>query len=708
MTQKVVRSIRKRDGSIASFEPEKIENAIRRAFVAVNREDGGTARRLSEQVVGIVGKRFAGTVPSVEDVQDVVEQVLIKNGFDDAAKAYILYRKRRTEVREAKTFFGVKDDLKLSVNAISVLEKRYLLKDDRGNVIETPSQMFRRVARAVAAADRIYDESADLQKTEDEFYGIMANLQFLPNTPTLMNAGLRLGQLSGCFVLPVEDSLESIFNAVKYAAIIHQTGGGTGFSFSKVRPKGDIVSSTKGLASGPVSFMRIIDTATDVMKQGGKRRGANMGILRCDHPDILEFITCKSKPDFLSNFNISVGVTDEFRRKVETGEEYDLINPRTGESVRKLRASDVFGMIITSAWTSGDPGLIFIDEINRHNPTPHVGMIESTNPCGEQPLLPYESCNLGSINLARMITDKEVDWDKLRVLVKVAFHFLDNIIDVNKYPLPEIEKMTKENRKIGLGVMGLAEMLLQKGVPYDSEEALRIAEETMKFISEEATKNSVELAEVRGSFPNFCGSLWEKRGFKRIRNTTLTTIAPTGTISIIAGCSSGIEPLFAISYVRNVLEGMKLLEVNPLFEQVARERGFYSEKLMMEIAKTGSIKEMEEIPEDVRRLFVTAFDISPEWHVRMQAAFQKYVDNAVSKTVNLPHDATVDDVSEIYVLAFKLKCKGITVYRYGSKKEQVLYVGSVIGKETGDTMRYVSAEPEYAGGCADAKCNLTY
>ncbi len=708
MTQKVGRSIRKRDGSIASFEPEKIENAIRRAFASVNREDGGTARRLSEQVVGIVGKRFAGTVPSVEDVQDVVEQVLIKNGFDDAAKAYILYRKRRTEVREAKTFFGVKDDLKLTVNAISVLEKRYLLKDDRGNVIETPSQMFRRVAKAVAAADQRYDESTDLQKTEDEFHGVMANLLFLPNTPTLMNAGLRLGQLSGCFVLPVEDSLESIFDGVKHAAIIHQTGGGTGFSFSILRPKGDIVGSTKGFASGPVSFMRIIDTATDVMKQGGKRRGANMGILRCDHPDILEFITCKSKPDFLSNFNISVAVTDEFMGKVETGEEYHLINPRTGESVGKARARDVFDMMVTMAWTTGDPGAIFIDEINRHNPTPNVGVIESTNPCGEQPLLPYESCNLGSINLARTVRDKEVDWDKLRRAVGVAVHFLDNVIDVNKYPLAEIEGITRANRKIGLGVMGFAEMLIQLGVPYDSDEALRIADETMKFISEEAVKKSVELAQVRGSFPNFKGSLWENGGFKHIRNATLTTIAPTGTISIIAGCSSGIEPLFAICYVRNVLEGMKLLEVNPHFERIAHERGFYSERLMMDIAKTGTIRHINGIPENVKRLFVTAFDISPEWHIRMQAAFQKYVDNAVSKTVNLPHEATVDDVREAYLLAYKLKCKGTTVYRYGSKKEQVLYVGSVLGKERGETMEYVSAEPEYSGGCPDAKCNITY
>jgi len=707
MTQ-IVASIRKRDGTPVTFEHQKIENAIRKAFVAVNREDRGTVRRLSDQVVNIVREEFAGTIPAVEDVQNIVEKVLIKNGFDDVAKAYILYRRRRTELREAKTFFGVQDDLKLTVNAISVLGKRYLLKDDKGNVIETPRQMFQRVAKAVAAADRLHDEKVDLQRTEDEFFGIMANLEFLPNTPTLMNAGLTLGQLSGCFVLPVEDSLESIFNAVKHAAIIHQTGGGTGFSFSRLRAKGDVVRSTKGLASGPVSFMRIIDTATDVMKQGGKRRGANMGILRCDHPDILELITAKSRPDFLSNFNISVACTDEFMSKVETGEEYELINPKTDEPVGKLRASDVFNLILTMAWSTGDPGAIFIDEINRRNPTPHVGTIESTNPCGEQPLLPYESCNLGSINLAKMVKNKEPAWDKLRQVVRIAVHFLDNVVDVNRYPLPEIERMTKGNRKIGLGVMGFAEMLIKLGVPYDSDEALQVAEKVMEFVSEEAVKKSVELAEARGSFPNSKGSLWEKRGFKQIRNATLTTIAPTGTISIIAGCSSGIEPLFAISYVRNVLEGMKLLEVNPLFEQAARERGFYNEKLMMEIAKTGSIKEMEEIPEDVRRLFVTAFDISPEWHVRMQAAFQKYVDNAVSKTVNLPHDATVDDVSKIYVLAFKLKCKGITVYRYGSKKEQVLYIGSVVGKERGETMEYVSADPEYAGGCADAKCNLTY
>jgi len=554
-------------------------------------------------------------------------------------------------------------------------------------------------------------------KTEEEFYDAMASLEFLPNSPTLMNAGTRMGQLSACFVLPVQDSIKGIFDAVKYMAMIHQSGGGTGFSFSRLRPKGDVVRSTHGIASGPVSFMRVFDAAADVIKQGGRRRGANMGILRVDHPDILEFIQSKSKEGHLTNFNISVAVTDEFMKKVERGEDYDLINPRTGKAVRRLKASDVFNLMVTSAWATGDPGLVFIDEINRNNPIPHLGMIESTNPCGEQPLLPYESCNLGSINLSKMVRDGAIDWERLKKTVRMAVHFLDNVIDVNKYPLRQIEKITKMNRKIGVGVMGFAEMLIKLGVKYDSQEALQKASEVMKFISEEAVKSSVKIGEKRGSFPSFEGSLWEKKGFKHMRNATLTTIAPTGTISIIAGCSSGIEPIFAVSFIRNVLEGTRLLEVNPIFEEVAKRRGFYSDDLMMEIAKKGSLQDVPGVPEDVRQLFVTAFDIAPEWHVRMQAAFQEYTDNAVSKTVNLVHDATIEDVRETYLLAYRLKCKGITVYRYGSKAEQVLYVGGVVGKERGELLNYVGdvagkdrgelleyvgALPEYSGGCPTA------
>ncbi|MCP8310520.1 MAG: vitamin B12-dependent ribonucleotide reductase [Candidatus Methylarchaceae archaeon HK01M] len=696
--------IRKRDGRIVKFEVDKITNAIHKAFMAVNRKDGEEAEKLSSQVVTTLEDRFESETPHVEDVQDVVEETLIRNGYADVAKAYILYRKKRTEIREAKKFFGVADDLKLSVNAISVLERRYLQKDMDAKIIETPKQMFDRVAETVASADLLYDKTADIGRTKENFYQLMTNLEFLPNSPTLMNAGTRIGQLSACFVLPVEDSMQSIFMALKDMALIHQSGGGTGFSFSKLRPRGDIVGSTKGIASGPVSFMRVFDTATDVIKQGGRRRGANMGILRVEHPDIMEFITAKSKEGFLTNFNLSVAITDDFMEALEKDEDYDLINPRSGKSLKRLKASSIFNLMVTMAWNTGDPGAVFIDNINRYNPTPHLGEMESTNPCGEQPLLPYESCNLGSINLKKMVKD-EIMWEELMDTVHTSVHFLDNVIDVNNYPLPQIEKMTKGNRKIGLGVMGFADMLLKLGIPYDSKEALTIAEKLMSFISKEAIEKSRELAEERGSFPNFDGSLWERKGYRMLRNASVTTIAPTGSISIIAGCSSGIEPLFAISFVRNVLEGTKLLEVNPTFEEIARKKGFYSEDLMMKIAKKGSIEDIEGIPEDVRRVFVTALDIEPEWHIRMQAAFQKYTDNAVSKTINLPHDATVEDVRNAYLLAYKLGCKGITVYRYGSKKDQVLYLGSVLRKEKGETLEYVSAESEYSGGCPASYCH---
>lgn len=1073
--------IRKRDGRIVAFEPSKIAIAIGKAFKAVGEEDGEVAARLAEEVVNLIDTRIKGT-PGVEDVQDTVEETLIKHGHAKVAKAYILYRQKRAELREAKRFMGVVDDLKLGINAIKVLEKRYLLRDENLKVIETPSMMFRRVARAIAAVDRHYNPGRDVKKVEEEFYSLMANLEFLPNSPTLMNAGTDVGQLSACFVIPIFDSVEDIFNALKYMALIHQSGGGTGFSFSRIRPRGDIVKSTKGVASGPLSFMRAFDMATEIIKQGGKRRGANMGILRVDHPDILEFIPAKGEEGLLTNFNVSVAVTDDFMRAVEEDKRYPLVNPRNSEVVKKLRARDVFDLIVTSAWRTGDPGLIFIDEINRHNPTPHLGEIESTNPClaagslittnrglmkiediaasvsydeslnvfidtracfrdrgseeggssmllgarlgrlqgawfsgvkdtvkittkrgyevictpdhrfltseggwvaaqellgetillqsgecvykapptlpmepqkeyrkdfqyelprkwsrdlgrvlgwlvgdgwlsdtpnyrvgftfneddveymeiissiieswsgrrvkpirrannvwhlsyhsktlleffkalgcactiskkkriperlftapreavegfleylfladgtasinqekgvyirltyaskgllrdvqnillgtfgikssiyerkravtpfrytdvhgnqreyisaasyyelnlsgqdlekffevtklggrftelrevlskmtrgphrkkfedevisvepngkapvydiaeglsstflangivvhncAEQPLLPYESCNLGSINLARMISREKggavVNFEKLGGVVKTAVHFLDNVIDANRYPLKEIKRITKGNRKIGLGVMGFAQALLELGIPYDSEEALNKADEIMGFITKTARKASMELAEERGSFPNYKGSVWEKRGIK-VRNASITTIAPTGTLSIIASTSSGIEPIFAVSFYRSVMGGTRLLEVNPVFERIARERGFYSKELLREIARVGSIQGVKEIPRDVRRLFVTALDIAPEWHVRMQAVFQKHVDSAVSKTVNLPNDATLEDVKKVYMRAYKLKCKGITIYRYGSKREQVLYIGPV-------------------------------
>jgi ribonucleoside-diphosphate reductase alpha chain len=696
--------IKKRDGRIVDFDPQKITNAIFKALSAVKKPDLALAEDVSREVVDLLEKHFVEITPGVEEVQDVVEDVLIKRGQTEVAKAYIRYRQQRAELRAAKAFVKVPNDLKLGVNALRVLARRYLLKDDKGNVIETPKQLFRRVAKAIAAGDLIHDPKADVKKTEEEFYQMMANLEFIPNTPTLMNAGTEIGQLSACFVLKVGDSIKEIFDAVKFMAIIHQSGGGTGFSFSRLRPRGDIVMSTKGQASGPLSFMRVFDVATDVVKQGGRRRGANMGILRIDHPDILEFITAKTTEGFLRNFNISVTATDKFMEAVANKEDYELINPRTGQAVRKMNAAEVFDLIIRMNWQTGDPGMVFIDEVNRRNQTAHIGEIESTNPCGEQVLHPYESCNLSSINLTKVISNNQVDWVKLRQLVRTSVHFLDNVIDVNKFPLPQIKEITEANRRIGLGVMGFAETLIMLNIPYDSEEALEFAEKLMKFIADESHKMSAELGETRGSFPNFKGSSWDKQGYKTMRNATTTTIAPTGTISIIAQTSSGIEPLFAISFVRDVMEGTKLLETNGLFEKLARQRGFYSQELMMDIATTGSVKGNDKVPEDIQKLFVTALDIDPEWHVRIQAAFQKYTDNAVSKTINLRPEATPEDIRKAYLLAYKLKCKGITVFRYGSKREQVLYISPELVREAEREIEYATAESEYAGGCPFFYC----
>ncbi|MCZ2856885.1 MAG: adenosylcobalamin-dependent ribonucleoside-diphosphate reductase [Candidatus Bathyarchaeota archaeon] len=691
-----IAKIRKRDGRVVDFDSSRIRDAIHRALVAVELEDGERAESVTREVVELLEERFRERIPSVEDAQDIVIEVLKRSHYAKVAEEYQDYRKKKEEIRKLKGKLGIIEP-KFTVNALEVLRKRYLLRDETERIVETPTQMFKRVAKTVARVDEKY--GAESNESEKIFYSMMTKLKAIPNSPTLFNSGTEIAQLSACFVLPVEDSLKSIFTAVKNMALIEQTGGGVGFDFSRLRPNGDIVRSTKGVASGPVSFMRVFDTATEVIKAGGRRRGAMMGVLRVDHPDIIEFMTSKQKPSFLSNFNISVAVTDDFMKALEVDEEYWLVNARNEERVRKLKAEDVWDLMTKSAWASGDPGVLFIDEINRYNPTPQIGRIESTNPCGEQPLLPYESCNLGSINLSGMVEDGKIDWKKLRETVGNAVHFLDNVIDANKYPLKEIEAVTKANRKIGLGVMGFADMLIKVGVPYNSEEALQLAENLMKFIEEEARKKSVEIGEERGSFPNFEKSVWKDR-YSAMRNATVTTIAPTGSISIIAGCSSGIEPIFAISFIRNVLDGTRLFETNPLFEIIAKKRGFYSAKLLEEIAKTGSVQKIDGVPENIKRLFVTALDIEPEWHVRMQAAFQKYTDNAVSKTVNLPNKARIEDVRKVFKLAWRLKCKGVTVFRYGSKPEQVLYIGEVKTKER----KFVTAESEYAGGCPTKTC----
>ena len=562
--------------------------------------------------------------------------------------------------------------MNLSENARVVLERRYLKRDENG-VCERPEDMIRRVAKAIAAADAAY--GGDAEKTEQAFFDMMDALKFLPNSPTLMNAGRELGQLSACFVLPVEDTMEGIFDSLKNAAIIHKSGGGTGFSFSRIRPAGASVNSTGGVASGPISFMKVFNASTEAVKQGGTRRGANMGILRVDHPDIMDFITCKNDLTQMTNFNISVGLTEKFMQAVLADKKYDLIDPHTKKKAGSLRAREVYDTTVEMAWTSGEPGIVFLDRINKDNPVPAAGEIESTNPCGEQPLLPFESCNLGSLNLNVFVKNGTVDYDGLGDTVALAVHFLDNVIDVNRYPLPIIEETTKSMRKIGLGVMGFADMLYQLSIPYNSEEAVNMAKDIMAFIQLRAREASATLATVRGSFPMFDQSVYKTQGIKAMRNATVTTIAPTGTISIIAGTSSGIEPVFAISYIRNVMDNDKLVEVHPYFESYAHQNGFYSKALMQTIAQKGTLHGIAEIPGQVQKVFVTAHDISPEYHIRMQSAFQESTDNAVSKTVNFAQSATKEDVRAAYDLAYTLGLKGVTIYRDGSRQGQVLSVG---------------------------------
>ncbi len=693
--------VRKRDGRLVPFQTSLITEAVFRAAREVGRPDRSLAEEVTRRVVAELAARVDGRPPAVEEIQDCVEAVLMSMGLPDVARAYVVYRRRRAEVREAKRLLGVKDELKLTVNAVAVLRERYLLKDERGRVVESTAGMMERVASHVAQAEDTYRPGSSA-RWEEEFYRLLSGLEFLPNSPTLMNAGTSLGLLSGCFVLPVEDSLDSIFGAVKQMALIHQAGGGTGFSFSRLRPRGDVVRSTQGVASGPVSFMRVFDIATEVVKQGGRRRGANMAVLDVSHPDVYDFITAKGRAGSFENFNLSVAVRDAFMRAVERGGDHRFRNPRTGRVVGRVPARQLFDLLATEAWRTGDPGLLFLDRINRDNPLPSLGTIEATNPCGEVPLLPYESCNLGSVNLAKMVRDGRPDWERLAATVRLAIRFLDDVIDVNRYPIPEVAEATLRTRKVGLGVMGLAEFLAILGIPYDSKEAVALGEKVARLMKEEAVRASAELAEERGPFPLFEESVFAKRGSPPLRNAQVLSIAPTGTISIIAATTSGIEPLFAVAYVRNVLGG-RLVEINPLFERVARERGFYSDELMAEIAKAGGVRDNPRVPEDVRRSFVTALEVEPLWHLQMQAAFQRHVDAAVSKTVNLPARATVDDVKEIYMRAWKLEVKGITVYRYGSKPGQVL---TFLSESPEGPSPPVEVHPEYAGGCAGRICTI--
>ena len=676
-----IQKIVKRDGRVVDFDINKITDAIFLAAESVGGKDRVLARALAYAVVEELSKQYKNKTPTVENIQDVVEKVLIDRGHARTAKAYILYRHNKQEERQRRAFILGKEqegeNLHFSDEALKILRQLFLLKDEEGNILETPQEMLLRVAKYVARADSQYHASdEEVKETERIFYTIMANLTFLPNSPTLSNAGTKNSQLRACFVLPIEDTMESIFGTLRDAAVIHQRGGGTGFSFSQLRPKNDRVKRHSGVASGPVSFLKVYDAALDIIKQGGIRPGANMAILCVDHPDILRFIEVKRDKSSLKNFNISVSVTDRFMKAVEEDREYFIKNPRTEKYTGKLRARDVFAVITQNAWKTGDPGLIFIDEINRKNPLKHLGEIETTNQCGEVPMLPYESCALGSIDVAKFVDEEQrtIHWDNLRYTVHAAIHFLDNLIDVNVYPTKESEEMTKKTRRFGLGIMGFADFLFKLKVKYDSEEGLQTAEKLMSFIKETAYEKSEQLAEKRGVFPAWEGSDHHKVG-RKMRNSCCLSLSQTGTRSILANTSAGCEPIFAVTYQRTMLSSSEFIYINPVFAKVAKEQSFYTPELMRKISLTGSLQYLKEVPKEIRDVFVTAQDISQEGHIKMQSTLQKYVDNAISKTINLPRTAAIKGVEEAYLLAWKLKCKGITVYRDGSYEDQVITIG---------------------------------
>ena len=696
----VPRHLRTRDGRIVPFDEDRIDAAVANAAREVGRPGSELAGRVAETVTAELARRAGTGPPSVEDVQDLVEHVLTTSGHPEVARAYVLYRQGRAEIRHAKAQLGVRDELKLGLGAVAVLEERYLLKDRRGKVIESTGQLMERTATFVAQAEEQW-QPASAGRWAEAFAEALRRLEFLPNSPTLMNAGTSLGLLSGCVVLPVEDSLSSIFETLGHAALLHQAGGGTGYSFSRLRPRGDRVASTGGVASGPVSFLSVFDAAAGVVSDGGRRRGASMAVLDAAHPDIVEFVEAKAEPGVLEHFNLSVGVSERFMRAVDRGDEHRLVNPRSGRTVGKIAASELFDRICAAAWRGGDPGLLFLDRVNRDNPLPALGRIEATNPCGEVPLLPYESCNLGSLNLARFVDGEKLDLARLGASVRLAIRFLDDVIDVNRYPVEQLEAPARAARKVGLGLMGLAEMLASLGIPYDSARALRLAARIMGFVESEARRASAALAAERGPFPLYDQSRYPARGIGPLRNAQLTSIAPTGTISLIAGTTSGIEPMFALSYRRHVLR-QSLAETNPLFERTARQKGFYSEELMAEVGRTGTVRQLHTVPPEVRAAFVTALEIRPEWHLQMQAAVQRHVDAAVAKTVNLPARASIAEVRALYLAAWRAKVKGITVYRDGSRPGQVLTVAApspVPGAA-------VQIADTYSGGCEGHVCEF--
>ncbi len=671
--------VKKRGGELVPFSPRKIKEAIWNAAQSVAGKDKDLAYSIGQEVVKSLQSKYPGAVPSVEDIQDVVEKSLVEGGHYRTAKAYILFRHEREKERTEQEFVlgesFKESNLNFSTYALEVLKGRCLLKDHSGTVIETPQKLLKRVSKAVAGAEKEYG-SKSTRKTEAEFYDMMKNLQFLPGSPLLSNAGTQMNQLSSCLVLPIEDSISGIFGTLQTAALVNKNGGGTGFSFTRLRGKRGVVAGGADTAAGPLAFMDVFDSSANAIKQGGRRKGANMGILRIDHPDIFDFISSKNRPGRLSNFNISVAITDAFMKAVLKDGKFNLLDPNTKKKLREVRAKDLFDLIVHSAWLTGDPGIVFIDQINNKHPCKHLGELEATSPCGEVPLLPNESCNLGSINLVSMVKAdwSDLDWSLLRQTVQKAVRFLDNSLDSASYASHDIEFATKSTRKIGLGIFGFADMLYMLGIKYDSKKGLAMAEKLMKYIKDTAYNTSEILAKERGTFPAWEGSLHHKNK-RRMRNATCIAIAPTGTISILADVSSGCEPNFAISYVMTVLDNSRFVYTNPIFEKIAMDQGFYSPSLMAEIAKIGSIQNFKDIPKNIKNVFVTSLDISPEWHIKVQAALQKYVDNSVSKTANLANTATLKQISDTLILAWKSGCKGITVYREGSHPHQVISTG---------------------------------